>query len=162
MTDMTPAARRRLRPDSDRARNQLRLLWLLAWTVPDIAAHFAIATSTAYRRLAVYGLKGPETRGEQARLMGLELESMIGDALACGNRRAAKELMALRTGPAAPRPQAAPAEWPEKEGEEPYKEDWRNAVLNELGQVGIVGRGHETKHAGIQACDRAEGHEGPA
>ena len=87
MSDI-PSAGRRLCPDGDRAWNRLRLLWLLAWTVPVTAAHFAIATLVAYRRLAVYGLKGQED-AEQARPIALELVSMIEACVTSGDECAA-------------------------------------------------------------------------
>ncbi|MDP1556231.1 MAG: hypothetical protein Q8L84_12310 [Hyphomonas sp.] len=45
--DPTPRISPRLRPDSDRALRQLRLVWLLGWTVADIAAWLRIGPATS-------------------------------------------------------------------------------------------------------------------
>jgi len=57
----------RLRPTSERALRQLRLVWLLGWRTPDIAAWLGVAPSTVRRRLRVHGLRGPSLPGEQYR-----------------------------------------------------------------------------------------------
>ena len=48
-TDLTSRPSPRLRPDSDRALRQLRLVWLLGWRVPDIATWLGVAASTVRR-----------------------------------------------------------------------------------------------------------------
>jgi len=103
----------RLRPDSPRALNQLRLLWLLGWTAADIAAHFRVNRTTIWRRLRVHSLRGPELPDERERLAEAEARAMLTDALIRGDKRAAQDLAGLlpkMNGPM--RPKAAQAEIP--------------------------------------------------
>jgi hypothetical protein len=156
----------RLRPDSARALNQLRLLWLLGWTGADIAAHFGVNRTTIWRRLKTHGLRGPEQPEERERLAEAEARAMLTDALMRGDERAAKEVAGLlpkMTGPARAKP--APAETPNNENGT-YTDEDRDEFIAEierlaamesgLAQVGAAGDQSEGLGRKQQGADGAD------
>ncbi len=97
MTKPAPIPRTppRLRPDRERALRQLRLVWLLGWTVPDIAAWLQVGPATVYRRVQKHGPGAPAAPGEIDHLVAEEVRDQSGNAMLAHNDPLARELVAI-------------------------------------------------------------------
>lgn len=105
--DVIPRNSPRLRPDSERALRQLRLVWLLGWTVPNIAAWLSTGPATIYKRLQQHGLCGPAGPGEMDRLVAEEVRDQSAAALMAANDPLARELIGILGKLHAARPRAS-------------------------------------------------------
>lgn len=85
--------RRQVRPGSERELRLLRLAWLSGWSIADMAALLGDSVRTVRRRLARYELKGPETPGEQARLIAEAMNDAIAEGVLCGDNPAVKDVV---------------------------------------------------------------------
>ena len=106
-TDLTSRPSPRLRPDSDRALRQLRLVWLLGWPVADIARWLRVGPATVYRRIAAFGLSAPAAPGELDDLIAGEVRDQSAAALLDSNDPLAKELVTILAKLTTARPRAA-------------------------------------------------------
>ncbi len=106
-TDIASQTPPRLRPDSDRALRQLRLVWLLGRIVADIAAWLRIGPATVYRRVQAFGLRAPAAPGELDALIAGEVRELSAAALLASNDPLAKERVTILAQLSSARPREA-------------------------------------------------------
>jgi hypothetical protein len=141
--DTIPQISPRLRPDSERALRQLRLVWLLGWTVPDIAAWLQVGPATVYRRVQKHGLNTPAAPGEIDSLIAGEVRDQSGNAMLASNDPLAKELVTILGKLNAARPRASDKKTIKDENGT-YTDDREDELIDEIEALAAMESALET------------------